>query len=150
MPGETLKRREEIEGVQREAVKPPVDLSQIRPVVREQVSKEAIIATDAIYRVHDIFTKGTEKDAGMRETWRNFELTRFRKNRDAFRNCQVQYAYNQRQEIYSIKTTLDNRPRIITLRVGDNFTELSLANKEGRILELARQEDGKGITLTQA
>jgi hypothetical protein len=57
---------------------------------------------------------------------------------DLFKNCDVQYAYNQRQKIYSVKVLLDNRPRIITLRVGDSFTELSLADK-----------NGKGITLNK-
>jgi hypothetical protein len=68
---------------------------------------------------------------------------------DLFKNCDVQYAYNQRQKIYSVKVLLDNRPRIITLRVGDSFTELSLADKNGNVLEVIRQEDGKGITLNK-
>ena len=65
---------------------------------------------------------------------------------DLFKNAKVQYAYNQRQKIYSIKVMLDNRPRIITVRVGENFTELSLADQDGKILEVARQEDGKGMS----
>lgn len=68
---------------------------------------------------------------------------------DLFKNCDIQYAYNQRQRIYSVKVLLDNRPRIITLRVGDDFTELSLADKSGNVLEVIRQEDGKGITLNK-
>lgn len=64
---------------------------------------------------------------------------------DLFKNCQVQYAYNQRQRIYSVKVTLDGRPRIMTVRVGENFTELSLADLEGNVLEMVRQQDGKGI-----
>jgi hypothetical protein len=69
---------------------------------------------------------------------------------DLFKNCQVQYAYNQRQKIYSVKVILDNRPRIVTMRVGDNFTELSLADKDGNILEIIREEDGKGITISKS
>jgi len=65
-----------------------------------------------------------------------------------FKNCKVQYAYNQRQKIYSVKVTLDGRPRIMTVRVGDNFTELSLADLDGNVLEVAREEDGKGINFT--
>jgi len=67
---------------------------------------------------------------------------------DLFKNCKVQYAYNQRQKLYSVKVNLDGRPRILTLRVGENFTELSLADLEGNVLEVARQEDGKGVTFT--
>jgi hypothetical protein len=68
---------------------------------------------------------------------------------DLFKNCKVQYAYNQRQKIYSVKVILDNRPRIITVRVGDDFTELSLADQEGNLLEVVRQENGKGINYTK-
>lgn len=67
---------------------------------------------------------------------------------DLFKNAKVQYAYNQRQKIYSIRVMLDNRPRIITVRVGEKFTELSLADKDGNVLEVARQEDGKGMTFS--
>ncbi|MDD5340508.1 MAG: hypothetical protein PHV13_04650 [Candidatus ainarchaeum sp.] len=68
---------------------------------------------------------------------------------DLFKNCKVQYAYDQKQKIYSVKVMLDNRPRIITVRVGDVFTELSLADQEGNLLEVVRQENGKGINFTK-
>ncbi len=68
---------------------------------------------------------------------------------DIFKNCEVQYAYNQRQRIYTIKATLDGRPRIITMRVGDDFSEISLADLEGNILEIIREEEGKGITMSK-
>jgi len=66
---------------------------------------------------------------------------------DFFKDAKAQYAYNQRQKIYSVKVVLDNRPRIVTLRIGENFTEMSLADMDGVILELFRQEDGKGLTV---
>ena len=69
---------------------------------------------------------------------------------DLFKNAKVQYAYNQRQKIYSVKVMLDNRPRIVTLRVGDNFTELSLADQNGKMLEVLREEDGKGVTFSES
>jgi hypothetical protein len=69
---------------------------------------------------------------------------------DLFKNCKVEYGYNQRQKIYSVKVMLDNRPRIITVRVGDNFTELSLADQSGTVLEVLRQEDGKGMSFAKA
>jgi hypothetical protein len=68
---------------------------------------------------------------------------------DLFKNCKVQYAYNQRQKIYSVKVTLDGRPRIMTLKVGEDFTELSLADLDGNVLEVAREKDGKGVTFTK-
>ncbi len=69
---------------------------------------------------------------------------------DLFKNAQMQYAYNQRQKIYSMKVVLDNRPRIITMRIGDDFTELSIADAKGNVLEVLRQEEGKGITFSKA
>lgn len=69
---------------------------------------------------------------------------------DLFKNCKVEYGYNQRQKIYSIKVMLDGRPRIITVRVGENFTEMSLADKDGNILEVLRQDDNKGISFSKA
>ena len=68
---------------------------------------------------------------------------------DLLKNCKVEYGYNQRQRIYSIKVMLDNRPRIITVRIGDNFTELSLADKDGNVIEIGRQEDGKGFAYSR-
>ncbi len=67
---------------------------------------------------------------------------------EIFKNAKVQYAYNQRQKIYSVKVMLDNRPRIVTLRVGDDFTEISLADKEGNVIEVLREQDGKGVTFS--
>lgn len=69
--------------------------------------------------------------------------------KDLFKNCKVQYAYDQKQKIYSVKVMLDNRPRIITVRVGNDFTELSLADQEGNLLEVVRQENGRGINFTK-
>jgi hypothetical protein len=69
--------------------------------------------------------------------------------KDLFKNCKVQYAYDQKQKIYSVKVMLDNRPRVITVRVGGEFTELSLADQDGNILEVVRQENGKGINFTK-
>ncbi|MFN7991701.1 MAG: hypothetical protein U0R44_06095 [Candidatus Micrarchaeia archaeon] len=68
---------------------------------------------------------------------------------DLFKNCKVEYGYNQRQKIYSVKVSLDGRPRIITVRVGDNFTELSLADMKGTVLEVLREEDGKGVSFSK-
>jgi hypothetical protein len=67
-----------------------------------------------------------------------------------FKNCKVEYGYNQRQKIYSVKVMLDGRPRIITVRVGESFTELSLADQKGNVLEVLRQEDGKGVSFSKA
>ena len=46
--------------------------------------------------------------------------------------------------IYSVKLEVDGATRIFTLRVGKNFTELSLL-KNGKLVEILREED-KEIT----
>lgn len=71
-------------------------------------------------------------------------------NDSVFKNCKVEYGYNQRQKIYSIKVSLDGRPRIITMRVGENFSEVSLADTKGNVLEVLRQEDGKGLSFSKS
>jgi hypothetical protein len=69
---------------------------------------------------------------------------------DIYKGCKVEYGYNQRQKIYSIKVMLDNRPRIITVRVGESFTEMSLADQKGNVLEILRQDDAKGISFSKS
>lgn len=44
--------------------------------------------------------------------------------------------------VYSVKLEADGIPKIYTLRVGKDFTELSLA-KNGRLVEILRQEKGE-------
>jgi len=68
--------------------------------------------------------------------------------KDLFKNCKTQYAYDKKEKIYTVMVTLDNRPRIMTFRVGDNYTEISIANKKGDVLEILRQE-GSNITLSR-
>ncbi|MFH1785254.1 MAG: hypothetical protein ABH842_02410 [Candidatus Micrarchaeota archaeon] len=66
---------------------------------------------------------------------------------DLFKNSKVKYAYDKKQKIYSVLVMLDGRPRILTVRAGENFTELSLSDKDGNLLEILRQEEGKGVTM---
>ncbi len=69
--------------------------------------------------------------------------------KDLFKNCKAQYAYDKKEKIYTVMVTLDNRPRILTFRVGEDFTEISIANKNGEVLEILRQEKDD-ITLTRS
>ncbi len=65
---------------------------------------------------------------------------------DLFKNCKIQYAYDNKEKIYTVMIMLDARPRILTFRVSDDYTEISIANKNGDVLEILRQE-GNNITL---
>ena len=66
-----------------------------------------------------------------------------------FKNCETQYAYDKNTKIYTVMAMLDNRPRIFTFRVGNKFTEISIAKKNGEILEILRQE-GYEINLVKS
>lgn len=141
-----------------EAMRPPVQrpsLAQITPV-REQVRETISQATRSsqimqLYRRAFTHLSGPlQRDPTISRQLRDSQLARFTKIENLFDNAQVQYAYNQRQQIYSMSVMLDNRPRILTLRVGENFTELSLADRKGNVLEMLREEDGRGVTFNRA
>jgi len=68
---------------------------------------------------------------------------------DLFKNAKMQYEFDGRERVYSVKVTLDNRPRIITMRIGENFTELSISDLGGNPIEILRQEEGKGVTFSK-
>jgi hypothetical protein len=76
-------------------------------------------------------------------------MRRFSGIPDLFKDSTIQYAYNQRQKIYSVNVELYNRPRILTLRMGEDFTELSIASQKGDPLEVLRQQEGRGITFSK-
>jgi len=46
--------------------------------------------------------------------------------------------------VYSVRLEADNATKIITLRVGEHFTELSL-EKNGKLVEIMREENNKII-----
>lgn len=141
-----------------EAMRPPEQrppLAHITPV-REQVRETVSQATRSsqimgLYRrSFSQLSAPLERDATISRQLRDSQLARFTKIGNLFDNAQIQYAYNQRQQIYSMSVMLDNRPRIITLRVGEDFTELSLADREGNVLEMLREQDGRGVTFNRA
>lgn len=141
-----------------ETVRPPeqrLSLAQITPV-RQQVRERVGEATRSrqimqLYQsAYEHLSAPLERDPGMSRELRDSQLARFTKIEDLFDSAQIQYAYNQRQNIYSMSVMLDNRPRIITLRVGQDFTELSLADQHGNVLEVMREDDGKGVTFNRA
>ena len=63
--------------------------------------------------------------------------------KDLFKNCKVQYAYSNNQKVYSVLVYLEKEPRILNFRVGDNYAEISLADRKGNILEVLSQEKGE-------
>jgi hypothetical protein len=141
-----------------EAMRPPEQrptLAQITPV-RQQVRETVSQATRSrqimqLYQsAYEHLSAPLERNPGTSRELRDSQLARFARIEDLFDNAKIQYAYNQRQNIYSMSVMLDNRPRIITLRVGQDFTELSLADQHGNVLEVLREDDGKGVTFNRS
>lgn len=95
-------------------------------------------------------TLGSSDKLALKKAVNSSSLALLMGKQDIYKGCKVEYGYNQRQRIYSIKVMLDNRPRIITVRVGENFTEMSLADQKGNVLEVLRQDDAKGITFSKS
>lgn len=140
-----------------EAMRPPEQvsrLSQITPV-RQEVRERVDQATRSrqimqLYQsAYQQLAEPLDRQPDMRRQLRDSQLARFTKIEGLFDSAQVQYAYNQRQKIYSMSVMLDNRPRIVTLRVGEDFTELSLADRDGNVLEVLREDDGRGVTFNR-
>ncbi len=151
MVGETQRDTQVSTEQQRQQQAMGVDLARLvaaKTQVREAVGEQSVRAYQAASAARAVFMDGinAHSDMGMRRNARDSEAMRLASNSDAFANCEVQYAYNQRQKIYSIRTEFDGRPRILTVRVGENFMEMSLADKQGNPLEMWRQEDGRGIS----
>ncbi len=94
-------------------------------------------------------TTNSSDRLNLKKSVKESSLALMMSRQDLFKGCKVEYGYNQRQKIYSIKVLLDGRPRIITIRVGETFTEMSLADKEGNVLEVLRQDDAKGISFSK-
>lgn len=147
--GDTMRRPEEAEA----PVQRGIDLSQLRPSIRQDIgqemSRERQVASRAIREVANIMERDIRQSGNSeyRRAWSE-TLGRMMRLPNLFDNAEVQYAYNQRQEIYSLRVTLDNRPRILTLQLGEDFTQLSMTDLQGNVLAMARQEDGRGIRFT--
>jgi hypothetical protein len=132
-----------------------IDLSRLvaaKQQVRGAVTEQSAHAYQVASATRRVFMDEVERsrDMTLRSNVRDSEMMRIAANPEAFANCQVQYGYNQRQRIYSVATEFDGRPRILTVRVGENFMEMSLADRQGNVLETMRQEDGRGITYSRA
>lgn len=61
--------------------------------------------------------------------------------------CKMKYAYNKDTKIYSVKFYIKKEgkreERILTMRVSPQFIEYSIADGQGTVLEVIRQEDSK-------
>lgn len=58
------------------------------------------------------------------------------------KNSKAQYGYDNKSRIYSAKFFINGKPRVLTMRLGSDFVEFSLADENGEVLELLEQKGG--------
>ena len=56
------------------------------------------------------------------------------------KSAKTEYAYDNKQKIYSAKFFINDKARILTMRLGKGFVEFSLADESGRVMEILKQE----------
>jgi len=64
-------------------------------------------------------------------------------SRELFKGAEVKYESNEKTKVYSVKATLNERPVVYTLRVGPDFSEISMADLNSRQVEAVREVKGK-------
>ncbi len=64
------------------------------------------------------------------------------------KNSKTQYAYDNKSRIYSAKFFINGKPRVLTMRLGSDFVEFSLADEKGNVLEVLEQKGGN-VSFTQ-
>ncbi|VVC04102.1 Uncharacterised protein [Candidatus Bilamarchaeum dharawalense] len=105
-------------------------------------------AQAVILPVEDEFKRAAlAGDFSMRDQAKTSKLFKIVEQPGAFRDCRMKYAYDNKQDIYSVSVTLNNQPMVVTVRTGGAFTELSLSDRQGNVVEMWRQEEGKGVSV---
>lgn len=56
------------------------------------------------------------------------------------KGSKFEYAYDRNRRIYSVKVSLNKKPRLLTMIVGTGYLEFSLADLQGNVLEVLKQE----------
>lgn len=163
MVQEAQRKREEQELVPPPRIETPRQrLDALRPIpVRKEVRMEVERSRLREARLTSLFRSAygelgsvikQKADPEVRKAFEHSELSNyFGKDgvENLFRNCKTQFAYDDKQKIYSVTVMLEGRPRILTLRV-NSFTELSLFDpKKGEVLETLRQ-DGNSVTFSSS
>ncbi len=62
---------------------------------------------------------------------------------DLIKGSKFEYAYDKERKMYSTKVFLNKLPRILTMIVGNDYVEYSLADTTGNVLEIHRQRGNK-------
>ena len=59
---------------------------------------------------------------------------------ELIKNSKFETAYDKSRRIYSVKVALNKKPYILTMIVAQNALEFSLADKDGNVIEVMRQQ----------
>lgn len=57
-----------------------------------------------------------------------------------FKNCDVKYAYDNNNEVYSVKIMFRGKPMVLTMRVGKDIMDMTLTDINGRVIEYIGQK----------
>ncbi len=60
-----------------------------------------------------------------------------------FKNCDVKYAYDNDNQIYSVKVIFKGKPMILTMRVGKEIMDMTLTDETGRSIEYIGQKKNR-------
>lgn len=56
-----------------------------------------------------------------------------------FKNCDVKYAYDKNNKVYSVKVMFKGKPMILTMRVGQDIMDMTLTDMDGNEIEYIGQ-----------
>ncbi len=125
--------------------KPELDLipTRVKEVVKQGENAQ-VQAYKLFSETVSAFAQATNRNLEMRSEIRNSELWNlFGKPRPTlFNNAMVRFGRNRDEQTYTVSALIDGQTHIVTLRIGNNFTELSLAQTDGTLIEVLREENG--------
>lgn len=79
------------------------------------------------------------KNPKLAKDWEASRIRAIASSLKSFKGAGVQYAYDKKQQIYSVSANLNGKPYILSLRIGPDSMEMMLTDKEGNIIEHVAQ-----------
>jgi hypothetical protein len=79
------------------------------------------------------------KNQKLAKDWESSKIRAIASTLKSFKGASVQYAYDKKQQIYSVSANLDGKPYILSLRIGPESMEMMLTDRQGNIVEHVAQ-----------
>lgn len=113
-------------------------------VAREAQEKAEKVAWDVFSRIAKTFYPSFKKlsdDTKKTELGQTIDKLSKPLKINPFKGCEIQYAYGKDTDIYSVRVKFPYEPvRILTVKIGKDSTELSLADEKGNPLQVLEQK----------